>query len=127
MLRKTLTFLSLVGLMLTLAAWVCSYLPTKPEILWGSTELSSGFGLYQGKLQIIVHSHLYAMGGGIAEDIESVHLSIVALFFAVALIYGVLPGARRIRRKRKGLCLKCGYDLRASKDRCPECGTGFIS
>lgn len=44
------------------------------------------------------------------------------------VLAGVLPAFalvglfRRHRRGRAGLCRNCGYDLRASTDRCPECG-----
>lgn len=49
-------------------------------------------------------------------------------FWALAGIAAIVPVhwlatvIHRTRRRRMGLCLQCGYDLRASRDRCPECG-----
>lgn len=37
----------------------------------------------------------------------------------------MLVARRHLARQREGYCGKCGYDLRASQDRCPECGTPF--
>jgi hypothetical protein len=45
---------------------------------------------------------------------------------AVGLLLSTLLAARQVplwRRRRRGLCVHCGYDLRASPGRCPECGS----
>ena len=49
-------------------------------------------------------------------------------FWALTLLFALYPTIfysrkfRFARRKKRGLCIHCGYDLRASPDRCPECG-----
>ena len=53
-------------------------------------------------------------------------------YWLVVLASLAYPGAwlaarrhnRRRRRARAGLCASCGYDLRATPGRCPECGAG---
>jgi hypothetical protein len=72
--------------------------------------------------------------GGLASDTQAddrYYLLGFPLWFPAAA-FAVAPAIqarsflirrRRGRRRERGLCPRCGYDLRATPGRCPECGT----
>jgi hypothetical protein len=85
---------------------------------------SGGLGWsYERKVLLSAPSGRYA--GLHTVSVHFAVLIILAVLFAfypaLAFIRGPL---RRRRRPRKGLCIKCGYDLTGNESGiCPECGT----
>lgn len=75
----------------------------------------------------------YADSSGQRDWIGLVRIrAVVVPLWFVVLATSILPARwwfvargrkRRQSRERHGRCTRCGYDLRATPDRCPECGT----
>jgi len=65
------------------------------------------------------------MGKGGSIDSRFVCVPAWALIWLAAVVPTVRLSRylRRRRRRIHGLCRSCGYDVRATPERCPECGT----
>ena len=75
----------------------------------------------------VVWSHMGFTYGRIDNAMLAARIVIIPFWF-LNLLFCLLPAIwliKRLRRKPKALnlCPTCGYDLRATPHRCPECGT----
>jgi hypothetical protein len=73
-----------------------------------------------GQRSALAYTRIYSSPGDYRFYFPLWMLSMVTLLIAVALL---LSDFRRRRKIKPGCCPVCGYDLRATPDRCPECGT----
>ena len=116
--------------MATPPGWNYERYPTPagvPPGLWGEVAARDRHGGPLRRLGIAYARTDYNSPGlGVRRAAYVPHWLVAgSLFVAPA---GWLARATRRRRARAaGLCRRCGYDLRASPGRCPECGAAAAS
>ena len=82
-----------------------------------------GFQFYAGRTRGRPQGN-WGIGGRPIWIVWVPHWTIV-LATCFPFIWGAVTLARRARARQRqsaGLCPACGYDLRATPERCPECG-----
>jgi hypothetical protein len=77
-------------------------------------------------VRVVFRSEHAPLSGGYVVRVTAYVLElphwVLALVFALPPIVSAVQRSRAGRKRSRGLCPQCGYDLRASPDRCPECG-----
>jgi hypothetical protein len=110
-------------IIVAVSGWSCSARPVRHVIksdrpsyfLKPDGQFASGFFLGFGFAKAVMKA------GGTQRALWLPHWSLV-LLFAILPALRLRAAIRSRELRRVGLCPKCGYDLRATPDRCPECG-----
>lgn len=86
-------------------------------------------GVFLCASAFVLLAYIFFNGIGVGDtaliDAGQAEWAVMAVFFAIGgkvMIWLAFRQPRAESRRRQGLCESCGYDLRASTDRCPECG-----
>lgn len=98
--------------------------------LWWSTSKSPAYpNPYDEKfLGFHFSSYAAAYAGRRYADVEvTVPYWSIAILLAIGPFILFVYAWRRNRQIMSGFCSQCGYDLRATPDRCPECGTVVVT
>ncbi|HWE94265.1 MAG TPA: hypothetical protein VG269_09900 [Tepidisphaeraceae bacterium] len=147
-----LTILSATSLLLaigTAALWLrCAVAPQFDFFTTVSPDTSYGLGTERRGIIGFLQLQRPGYRSGVPDDIQVVGVgfrylrmtsdgmrryNLVLPFWMLMIFWTAVPClwlSRRLKaraRKRNRLCATCGYDLRASSLRCPECGSEIES
>jgi hypothetical protein len=150
-LHSALLALSILLCIATAGVWIRSYWVQPPPFVYSDRwTYNSGYAaIYEGEFTFVYYDRTLERTrwfqiphfqtsvidmrqwlGGSGWNEGWYYTSVDVRLGAMCVVWALVPIAtfsrsiiRRIRRYPDGCCPRCGYDLRASPDRCPECGT----